>query len=827
MMPAGVVPFPFGDCRVCADKATGVHYGVATCEGCKGFFKRSIPKADKYKCFYQGQCTLNPQERNRCKSCRFRRCLDVGMSVEGVRMGRIPKLEKEKALAELRKAVESKSDSRPTEDIAEATSGSSKSTAFEQKSSSWELLEHHSRAVHNEPLLKPLSNRMHGNRCSSSDSGIDGDVRDLSDKDSGVGDCVDEKGRAGVFKQSTFGSPQTSVGNFDRDCSNVTDRLVGVDKKYQSSETSALSTAGFVDSSQTNSSNSAAHCFHSNRMDHRKGSDSHFGDRPTSLSGSDQVSASFALPNSDVCLLTKKIVPSSPSSSSSPPSHSSLPFYPTVIKELLNQVIEAGNAKELQHSLVRHLLSGFETAEWRPDLWIECFKGFRNCDDASGPVQRHPSGENYPTKNLKRKIDGDHVGDYVDESDSSKMEAKRASHCYKENLLVSGTVSDSLKFSVSHLSGDDVDCPVGCNLVDKKVGQTDEMVLQNLQESSECVEFRSCSERYKCNSECLQKPKSSLILDVSNLDTNQDLENEIPGASCPNRLERMKKIEAIASRVPRLTFWDIPENTLDALSSATPLPNAEVEQCKKEIEQVIEWLKAIGHQFTEKCRLDLSAWEEEVAGRRLVHPFNLLTELSLKDIGVYWEEVVACVPLCNFLILGLCSSIPGFNQLDTEDRAVLMEAAYFDIWLILLSSVFRDGDCFLRLVCEARFSRFWMQVFMPEKLINGIFHFVEELNSFNLALCERIFLCAIQLTSKEYEKLKNPKKVHQLHDYYLDLLAYQLERTHQTNHSRVLIKIFQLLPMLTSIGREQLELTSVLRVDQPPDFNSEACADSD
>lgn len=35
IMPTGATPFPFGDCRVCADKATGVHYGVATCEGCK------------------------------------------------------------------------------------------------------------------------------------------------------------------------------------------------------------------------------------------------------------------------------------------------------------------------------------------------------------------------------------------------------------------------------------------------------------------------------------------------------------------------------------------------------------------------------------------------------------------------------------------------------------------------------------------------------------------------------------------------------------------------------------------------------------------------
>jgi hypothetical protein len=99
-IPLDKRPFPFGLCRVCSDKATGAHYGVPTCEGCKGFFKRSILRKEKYRCYFGDKCVIDSHNRNRCKSCRFQKCLTEGMSVEGVRMGRIPKLVKEKALAE-------------------------------------------------------------------------------------------------------------------------------------------------------------------------------------------------------------------------------------------------------------------------------------------------------------------------------------------------------------------------------------------------------------------------------------------------------------------------------------------------------------------------------------------------------------------------------------------------------------------------------------------------------------------------------------------------------------------------------------------------------
>uniref|UniRef100_UPI0037E73C9D nuclear receptor subfamily 5, group A, member 5 n=1 Tax=Semicossyphus pulcher TaxID=241346 RepID=UPI0037E73C9D len=76
-------------CPVCGDKVSGYHYGLLTCESCKGFFKRSVQNNKHYTCAEQQSCPMNLWQRKRCPFCRLQKCLAVGMKREAVRADRM------------------------------------------------------------------------------------------------------------------------------------------------------------------------------------------------------------------------------------------------------------------------------------------------------------------------------------------------------------------------------------------------------------------------------------------------------------------------------------------------------------------------------------------------------------------------------------------------------------------------------------------------------------------------------------------------------------------------------------------------------------------
>ncbi|XP_052220899.1 retinoic acid receptor RXR-like isoform X1 [Dreissena polymorpha] len=71
-------------CAICGDRASGKHYGVYSCEGCKGFFKRTVRKDLTYACRDDRNCMIDKRQRNRCQYCRYMKCLSMGMKREAI-----------------------------------------------------------------------------------------------------------------------------------------------------------------------------------------------------------------------------------------------------------------------------------------------------------------------------------------------------------------------------------------------------------------------------------------------------------------------------------------------------------------------------------------------------------------------------------------------------------------------------------------------------------------------------------------------------------------------------------------------------------------------
>ncbi|KAJ8666936.1 hypothetical protein QAD02_008598 [Eretmocerus hayati] len=83
-------------CPVCGDKVSGYHYGLLTCESCKGFFKRTVQNKKVYTCVAERSCHIDKTQRKRCPFCRFQKCLEVGMKLEGEYQTRISPKQKKK-----------------------------------------------------------------------------------------------------------------------------------------------------------------------------------------------------------------------------------------------------------------------------------------------------------------------------------------------------------------------------------------------------------------------------------------------------------------------------------------------------------------------------------------------------------------------------------------------------------------------------------------------------------------------------------------------------------------------------------------------------------
>uniref|UniRef100_A0A0N5AJV3 Nuclear receptor n=1 Tax=Syphacia muris TaxID=451379 RepID=A0A0N5AJV3_9BILA len=75
-------------CVVCHDLATGNHYSIPSCNGCKTFFRRAVVKNRTFACMGNGNCPISKGGRCACRHCRFKKCLEVGMDRNSIQNDR-------------------------------------------------------------------------------------------------------------------------------------------------------------------------------------------------------------------------------------------------------------------------------------------------------------------------------------------------------------------------------------------------------------------------------------------------------------------------------------------------------------------------------------------------------------------------------------------------------------------------------------------------------------------------------------------------------------------------------------------------------------------
>ena len=80
-----------GNCEVCNEVTNAhIHYGGRVCHPCRAFFRRkSLQSAQFGKAIEKpcknidkpGRCIIARKNRNSCKSCRFEKCIFIGMKL--------------------------------------------------------------------------------------------------------------------------------------------------------------------------------------------------------------------------------------------------------------------------------------------------------------------------------------------------------------------------------------------------------------------------------------------------------------------------------------------------------------------------------------------------------------------------------------------------------------------------------------------------------------------------------------------------------------------------------------------------------------------------
>lgn len=81
---------PVKCCQICGKVGHGQHFGAFTCRACAAFFRRFAIGNNFKKCESNKKCGLPKNGWFNCKSCRLKRCRNLGMTIDNFQFDRDP-----------------------------------------------------------------------------------------------------------------------------------------------------------------------------------------------------------------------------------------------------------------------------------------------------------------------------------------------------------------------------------------------------------------------------------------------------------------------------------------------------------------------------------------------------------------------------------------------------------------------------------------------------------------------------------------------------------------------------------------------------------------
>lgn len=116
-------------------------------------------------------------------------------------------------------------------------------------------------------------------------------------------------------------------------------------------------------------------------------------------------------------------------------------------------------------------------------------------------------------------------------------------------------------------------------------------------------------------------------------------------------------------------------------------------------------------------------------------------------LELIWNGLIESLPEYVQSTFYFCKEMPGINELTQNDFSAILNNKLFEMFIIIHSKYFIDGESYLRLSNDVHYSRYWMNKVKGVKKTEATFELAEMLNEANMTEKERALLLPLMMTT--------------------------------------------------------------------------------